>query len=155
MMPLEALSSVLPAATDHSPAERKTVAGVTHLAPPLSPLSAQSSISNLGRTLSKTGAVQSRYQDIEDSDLPDGAKSLLRMIRDLREMLNRLARELQQVQADKQMPAETKRVRLLQLQAQISAVNSALVQATQKLASLIRNASLDQAQQMTAGQLAL
>lgn len=152
MMPLEALSSALPAATDHSPAARKTVAGAVHLAPPLS---AQSSISHLGRTLSKTGAVQSRYQDIEDSDLPDGAKSLLRMIRDLREMLNRLARELQQVQADKQMPAETKRVRLLQLQAQISAVNSALVQATQKLASLIRNASLDQAQQMTAGQLAL
>ncbi|MGB6240916.1 MAG: hypothetical protein WBF69_00365 [Castellaniella sp.] len=153
MIPLEALSSALRPVVDRAAADSPVASGGAHLLPP--PLSAQSSISGLGQLLSKTHGAKSRYQDIEDSDLPDGVKNLLRAIRDLRETLNRLMRELQQIQADKQMPAEAKRTRLLQLQAQISSVNGALIQTTQKLASMLRNMKLDQAQQMTAGQLAL
>lgn len=152
MIPLEALSSALPSVAERAPTEGKAASGHVHLA---SPLSAQTSISNLGHALSNTNTPKNRHKDIEDSDLPDHVKSLLRMIRDLRQTLERLMRELQQIRADKQMPDETRRIRLLQLQAQVSAVNGALIQATQKLADMIRDAKLDQAQQMTAGQLAL
>lgn len=117
--------------------------------------STQVSISGLGQTLSKTGEAQGRYKDIDDSDLPDTVKQLLRMIRDLRLMLNQLAQELQQLQLDKAMPAEAKRIRLLQLNAQMSSVNGALIQATQKMASLMRDIKLDANQQMAAAQLAL
>ena len=82
-------------------------------------------------------------------------KRLLRMIRELREKLAKLVQELQAVQADQHMPHEIKRNRLLQLQAQMSALNGAMLTATRKLASMMRDLQLDQAQQMTAGQLAL
>ncbi|WP_323000186.1 hypothetical protein [Castellaniella sp.] len=152
MNPLEALSSALHPVTRSASPEGRAVSGVTQLEPPSW---FQDSISDLGRALSRTAQARGTDRDIEDSDLPDAVKSLLRMIRDLRRMLDRLMQELQQVQADEVMSADTKRSRLLQLQAQISAANGALIGATQKLASMLRDMKLDQAQQMTAGQLAL
>lgn len=123
------------------------------------PRLSQPSISTLGRALSKaasgTAAGTSPYQDIEDSDLPDTVKHLLRMIRDLRERLAELTRELQAVQADETLSPDTKRTRMLQIRAQMSALNGALMTATRKLASLMREMQLDQAQQMSAAQLAL
>ncbi len=64
------------------------------------PASARSSISDLGRALSQVASrnasnASDRDQDIDDSDLPDAVKNLLRMICDLRERLAELARELQ------------------------------------------------------------
>lgn len=152
MTPLEMFSSVVRPAAGLAPAESKIDSNNRQPAPPLS---TRVSISSPGQALSKAGGAQGRYQDIEDSGLPDTVKHLLRMIRDLRQMLERLAQELQQVQADGAMSAETKRVRLLQLQAQMSAVNGTLIQATQKLTSLMRDTKLDRGQQMMAGHLAL
>lgn len=122
--------------------------------------SSKTSISDLGRALfqmsSKTASSASkRNQDIDDSDLPDSVKSLLRMIRELRDKLAELARQLQEVQADQHMNPEVKRNRLLQLQAQMSALNGAMLMATRKLTSLMRDLKLDKAQQMSAAQLAL
>lgn len=152
MTPLEMLSPVVRPATGLAPIEHQADADTARPAPPLS---TRVSISGHGQALSKAGGAQGRYKDIDDSDLPDEVKHLLRMIRDLRQMLERLAQELQQVQADGIMSAETKRVRLLQLQAQMSAVNGALMQATQKLASMMQETKLDSSQQMMPGHLAL
>lgn len=152
MTPLEIPSPSVRTATELAPA-KDAVNAVSALPSP--PHSARVSISGLGQALSKTDKAQGRYKDIDDSDLPDATKQLLRMIRDLRQMLEQLTQELQRIQADKIMPAEAKRIRLLQLNAQMSAVNGALIQATQKLASMMRDTKMDQSQQMTAGQLAL
>ncbi|CAM5196185.1 hypothetical protein CDEN61S_01853 [Castellaniella denitrificans] len=77
------------------------------------------------------------------------------MIRDLRERLAELARELQAVQTDEGMDPELMRARLLRIRAQMGTLNGALVAATQKLSSLMREMKLDKSQQMTAAQLAL
>jgi Sec-independent protein translocase protein TatA len=114
----------------------------------------------VGRALSQVSSkvpshASNRYRDIDDSDLPDAVKNLLRMIRDLRGKLAELARELQEVQADEGMDPAVKRARLRQIQAQMSALNGALMAATQKLSSLMRDMKLDKQQQMSAAQLAL
>ncbi|NYT65275.1 hypothetical protein H0A58_04740 [Alcaligenaceae bacterium] len=152
MTPLEMLTPVVHPTAAFTQAERQADPDKTHATPPSS---TRVSISAPGQTLSKAGGTNNRYQDIDDSDLPDVIKHLLRMIRDLRQALNKLAQELQQIQADSSISAEAKRTRLLQVQAQMSAVNGSLMQATQKLASMIRDSNLDSAQQMTAGHLAL
>lgn len=152
MTPLEMLSPVVRPAADLAPAEKQTNYSKLPSAPPMS---TRISISGSGQALSKAGGADGRYEDINNSDLPSGVKHLLRMIRDLRLMLNKLAQELQAVRADQIMSAETKRVRLLQIQAQLSAVNGALMQAAQKLASMVHDSKLDSGQQMMAGHLAL
>lgn len=122
--------------------------------------SSQASISDRGRALfemsSKTAShTAKRNQSIDDSELPDSVKNLLRMIRELRERLAKLSQELQEVQADRTMNPDVKRTRLLQIQAQMSAMNGAILMATRKLASLMRDLKLDKEQQMSAGMLAL
>ncbi len=158
MNPLDPLAFFLPPPICSAAAGSKTSA----LGTPASDTapSSKSSISDLGRALAemstKTSASASRrHQDIDDSDLPDAVKNLLRMIRELRERLAELARELQEVQADRNMDPEVKRNRLLQLQAQMSALNGAMMMASRKLTSLMRDMKLDKAQQMSAAQLAL
>lgn len=156
MNPLDALTFSVPSAA--GPA-RGGGQGAVETASPDATASFRASISDLGRTMSKAAsgsvATRNRYQDIDDSDLPETVKHLLRMIRDLRERLAELARELQAIQADESLDPETRRTRLLSLRAQMSALNGALMSATQKLASLMRDMRLDQAQQMSAAQLAL
>ncbi|MFC4296878.1 hypothetical protein ACFO0J_02330 [Castellaniella hirudinis] len=157
MNPLEPLASFLPPPIGPA-AGGKTFALGNAAADEAS--SAKASISDLGRALShmssKTASSASkRNQDIDDSDLPDSVKTLLRMIRELREKLAELARELQEVQADPHMNPEVKRSRLLQLQAQMSALNGAMLMASRKLTSLMRDLKLDKAQQISAAQLAL
>ena len=51
------------------------------------------------------------------------------MIRDLRAKLAQLMRELRAVQADDSMNPEARRIRLQQIQAQMSALNGALIKA--------------------------
>ncbi len=158
MNPLDPLAFFLPPPIGSAAAGSKTSA----LGTPASDTapSSKSSISDLGRALAemstKTSASASRrHQDIDDSDLPDAVKNLLRMIRDLRERLAELARELQAVQTDEGMDPELRRARLLRIRAQMGTLNGALVAATQKLSSLMREMKLDKSQQMTAAQLAL
>ena len=156
MNPLDALTFSVPSAAGPERARGQGFSGAAFLD---APASSRASISDLGRTLSRASPVSAgtpgRYRDIDDSDLPETVKHLLRMIRDLRERLAELVRDLQAVQADESLDPETRRTRLLQLRAQMSALNGALMSATQKLASLMRGMQLDQAQQMSAAQLAL
>lgn len=157
MNPLNALTFSMPPAAGAARGGGMVAAGAAF---PDEASSSRTSISDLGRALSRAAFGDStkasdRYQDIDDSDLPDIIKNLLRMIRDLKARLAELMQELQAVQADRDMDPELKRARLLQIRSQMSALNSALISASQKLASLMREMKLDAAQQMTAGQLAL
>ncbi|MGB6007346.1 hypothetical protein [Castellaniella sp.] len=157
MNPLDPLSFAIPPPIGLAPAGGRTPAGEAS-ADGASPV--RSSISDLGRALSAASSkvassASNRYRDIDDSDLPDAVKNLLRMIRDLREKLAELARDLRETQADEGMDPEVKRTRLRQIQAQMSALNGALMAATQKLSSLMREMKLDKEQQMSAAQLAL
>ena len=156
MSPLDALTFSVPSAAGPAHVGGQGTVGTPF---PDAPASSRASISDLGRAMSMAAsgstATRSRYRDIDDSDLPEAVKHLLRMIRDLRERLAELARELGAVQADESLDQETRRARLLQLRARMSAMNSALMSATQKLASLMRDMRMDQARQMSAAQLAL
>ncbi|MFC4447400.1 hypothetical protein [Castellaniella denitrificans] len=157
MNPLDPLSSATPSMAGAAAVDGQAAAGSVFLDPPAS---VRSSISDLGRALSQVASrnasnASDRDQDIDDSDLPDAVKNLLRMIRDLRERLAELARELQAVQTDEGMDPELRRARLLRIRAQMGTLNGALVAATQKLSSLMREMKLDKSQQMTAAQLAL
>ncbi|GAA0222662.1 hypothetical protein GCM10009125_09640 [Castellaniella daejeonensis] len=154
---LDPLSSALPSVAPLTPMGAKAMAGGALANPPSS---AQPAISSLGRALFEAASgtqssATGRYQDIEDSDLPEAVKNLLRMIRDLRAKLAQLMRELRAVQADDSMNPEARRIRLQQIQAQMSALNGALIAATQKLAALMRDIRLGKGQQMAAAQLAL
>ncbi|MGX5659908.1 hypothetical protein ACWKWV_09325 [Castellaniella ginsengisoli] len=156
MNPLDALTfSVPPAAGSARAGGKESV----RAAFPDAVVSSRTSISDLGRAMSKSAsgsvATRSRYRDIDESDLPETVKHLLRMIRDLRERLAELERELRAIQADGSLDPETRRARLLPLRAQMSALSGALMSATQKLAALMREMRLDQARQMSAAQLAL
>ncbi|MGA0583602.1 MAG: hypothetical protein ACO2ER_06795 [Castellaniella sp.] len=156
MNPLDALTFSVPSAAGHARGGGKVSVETSF---PDAAASSRTSISDLGRTMSKSAsgsvATRSRYRDIDESDLPETIKHLLRMIRDLRARLAELERELRAVQADGSLDPETRRARLLPLRAQMSALNGALMSATQKLAGLMRDMRLDQAQQMSAAQLAL
>ena len=93
---LDPLSSALPSVAPLTPMGAKAMAGGALANPPSS---AQPAISSLGRALFEAASgtqssATGRYQDIEDSDLPEAVKNLLRMIRDLRAKLAQLMREL-------------------------------------------------------------
>lgn len=157
MSPLDALTFSVPSAAGPAHVGGQGAVGTSF---PDAPASSRASISDLGRAMSElpfrnASNVSSRYQDIDDSDLPDKIKHLLRMIRDLREKLAELARDLQAVQADEDMAPEAKRARLRQIQAQMGMLHTSLVSATQKLSSLVREMKLDKAQQMVASKLAM
>src|SRR5690606_25008733 len=87
MNSVDPLSAVLPPQADQVLASSRTAVGD---AAPEASSSSGTAISDLGRALSQassrtSSSASSRYQDIEDSDLPDSVKNLLRMIRELRE----------------------------------------------------------------------
>ncbi|MER1967164.1 hypothetical protein [Castellaniella sp. GW247-6E4] len=112
-------------------------------------------ISSAGRALAGAMGAAGGSDDIEDSSLPDQIKSVLRHIRELRRILERLVLQLRQAQADVRAEAPAKQAREQQLQAQISTYNAAMIAAMHKLNGLMSRVGLDSAQKMTTVRLAL
>ncbi len=149
-----AAAPAAPAAADPAAAARPQGApeGGAHVELRPAPVS---SISSMGRALSSASAPAGGSDDIEDSGLPDTIKSMLRHIRELRRMLEKLVEELQRIQADPRMRPEARQARVQQLQAQISTINGALISAMHKLSGLMARLGLDDDQKMAASRLAL
>lgn len=154
MSALEAVAfSTTPAAAGAStPARRDTPAGEVHLG---LRTAGTASISDAGRALADAVGGARGSDDIEDSNLPDQIKSVLRHIRELRRMLEQLVLQLRQVQADARMEILVRRAREQQLQARISTYNAAMIAAMHKLNSLMNRVGLDSAQKMATVRLAL
>ncbi|HUH86671.1 MAG TPA: hypothetical protein VL003_01290 [Pusillimonas sp.] len=93
--------------------------------------------------------------DIDESDLPDSVKALLKRIRELREELRERQAELRDAMADTKMRPDQRKTKVALLQAQIMALSAALVGASTALGKLTRELKLSQEQSMDAGRLML
>lgn len=125
---------------------------VVHLSTPMNPVD----ISPLGRSLAAQSSQRTdKNADIDNSDLPDTVKTLLKMIRELRAALEKKMQELREVQADMSLTPAQKRERMQMIQTEISGLSSALVGATQNLNQLIKGDTLTDDQKMSAGTLAM
>ena len=122
-----------------------------HLSTPMNPVD----ISPLGRSLSAQSSQRTKNGDIDNSDLPDAVKTLLKMIRELRAALEKKMQELREVQADMSLTPEQKKERMQMIQTEISGLSSALVGATQSLNQLLNGDTLTDDQKMQAGALAM
>lgn len=123
-----------------------------HLSSPMSTVT----ISPLGRSLSAQSSQRmDRHAAINNSDLPDAVKALLKMIAELRAALAKKLQELREVQADTRLTPAQKKERMQQIQTVISGLSGALVGATQDLVQALRSDTLTDDQKMQAGMLAM
>ncbi len=112
-------------------------------------------ISSAGRTLAagKPADPSSRNSDIDNSNLPDTAKQLLKRIRQLRDELARKQQELQEVAASQNLSAEQKQMRMAALNQAISSLSGAMASTSAALVKAMEKASPEQ--QMSAASLAM
>lgn len=123
-----------------------------HISTPMNPVD----ISPLGRNLAAQSSQRTdKNADIDNSDLPDAVKTLLKMIRELRAALEKKMQELREVQADMSLTPAQKKERMQMIQTEISGLSSALVGATQNLNQLLNGETLTDDQKMQAGALAM
>lgn len=113
-------------------------------------------ISQLGRSLSGNSTQGTdKNADINNSDLPDAVKSLLKMIRELRVALEKKLQALREVQADTSLTPAQRKQRMEKIQTEISGLSSALVGATQSLERMISGDMLTDDQKIMAGVMAM
>lgn len=114
-------------------------------------------LSGAGKAMAAGGQAgwvnQNENADIDDSDLPDQVKDLLKRIRQIREELSQKQAELREAMADTRMRPEQRKMKVAMLQAEVMALSSALVLASKTLNKLITEMKLSPEQAMTAGQL--
>ncbi|AJG22925.1 hypothetical protein [Cupriavidus basilensis] len=110
-------------------------------------------LSPAGRTLAASKPASGRNSDIDNSNLPDTAKNLLKRIRELREELARKQQELQAVASAQNLTADQKQVRLAALNQAMSSLSGAIASTTAALAKSMEKASPEQ--QMSAAALAM
>lgn len=111
------------------------------------------SLSEIGRTLS--GKAEEKNKDIDEADLPESIKRLLKMIRELKAEIAQKMAELQEIMADDSLDAEAKRLRVEALQSELGSLNSALTSANANLVKLMREQGLSPEQMQTAASLAM
>lgn len=108
-------------------------------------------------TLSELGRARSteKNKDIDDSDLPDTVKDLLKMIRSLKQQLAAKQAELDALMAEQNLDDDSRRTKTEALQTEINSLQSALTGANASLIKAMRDAGLSPEQMQTAGTLAL
>lgn len=109
-------------------------------------------LSELGK--SKSEASQ-KNQDIDDSNLPDLIKQMLKLIRDLKLQIDQKMLELQAVSGDKGMTSDEQQLRMQALQSELATLNGALSSAYGSLTKAMRDMQLSSADMQTAMELLL
>ncbi|MGG4603326.1 hypothetical protein ACLPHM_00895 [Paenalcaligenes sp. Me131] len=94
---------------------------------------------------------KNKNADIDESDLPDTVKGLLKRIRELREQLEQKQLELQQVTADQKLSDSEKAQKVSRLQGEVAALSGAVVTAMQDLDELMNSQNISADQKKTAG----
>lgn len=87
----------------------------------------------------KLNASQNKHQDIDDSDLPEHIKDLLKRIRETKERLTEKQQELIQINSAMNLSAEEKELLSHKVQREVAALASELTQ----LMGLLRKALLE------------
>ncbi len=94
----------------------------------------------------KQAQASQKNQDIDDSDLPDTIKDLLKMIRELKAKVQERTQALQQLMADTSLSDEERSLQTQQLQAEIATLSGALATAMGQLTKAIKEANLSDTQ---------
>lgn len=110
------------------------------------------SLSEIGKSMS---ASSEKNRDIDDSDLPQAIKDLLKMIRELRAQIAEKQTQIDAIMSDRSLDEETTRLKLEALQSELASLNSALTAANANLIKLMRENDLSDAQMQTAATLAM
>ncbi|WP_369959419.1 hypothetical protein [Pseudomonas benzenivorans] len=110
------------------------------------------SLSELGRARS---AQAQRNSDIEESNLPDSIKQLLKLIRELKAQIAAKQAELAALMADSGLDAEVRLRQAQTFQSELTSLNAALVSANANLLEAMSELGLDDAQLQAATLLAM
>lgn len=140
--------------TDERLADMKAAAG--KLADMGRPRGVHVDLSGAGKAMALGGPraeSANRNADIDDADLPDQIKDLLKRIRQIREELRQKQAELREAMADTKMRPDQRKMKVAMLQAEVMALTSALMLASNALSKLITELKLSSEQAMVAGQL--
>lgn len=120
------------------------------------PASTRVTLSDLGQALSaKRQAAQQpvKNQDIDNSNVPDNIKDLLKRIRELKEQIAEQQQKLNAVMANQRLSPEEKQKQLLQMQSTINSLNGALTSALGQMNKLVRDQDLTKEQQIAVASL--
>lgn len=104
-------------------------------------------ISAMGQALAGVGegASANKNSDIDDSELPSEIKNLLKQIRELKEKIREQQEALQKVMMDSSLTPDERRAQVLQIQATVNSLNSALDGANKMLTKVMSEMNLSDA----------
>lgn len=109
------------------------------------------SLSEVG--LARSREAENKNADIDESDLPDEVKQLLKMIRELKAQLAEKMAELQALMAQGDMDDDAQQAKVRALQTQVASIGGALSTANAQLAQVMRDQKLSSEQGATVGAL--
>ena len=120
-------------------------------------VSKEEAFDGLRVTLSELGKTRAaaKNDDIDEADLPDNIKEILRMIRALRQQIAEKKAELQAVAAQSAMDPQLKQARVEALQSELASLQGALSSAQANLLAALKDQRLSDDQRMQASSLAL
>ncbi|QLF92016.1 hypothetical protein HW090_01850 [Pseudomonas sp. ABC1] len=110
-------------------------------------------------SLSEVGIQRSKSTDknadIDESDLPNGIKEILKMIRELKRQIAEKMAELQAAMADDSGTPEERQIRLGALQSSLATLQGALSTANANLIKAMKDSNLSSEQMTTAVSLSM
>ena len=108
-------------------------------------------------TLSELGKVRATAQndDIDEADLPDNIKEILKLIRALRQQIAEKQAELQALMAEAGMDPQLKQMRVETLRGELASLQGALSTAQASLVDALKDKRLSDDQRMKAASLAM
>ena len=108
-------------------------------------------------TLSELGRVRAaaKNDDIEEAELPDNIKEILKLIRALRQQIAAKQAELQALAADGEADPQARQLRLEALRIELSSLQGALASAQASLAEALQDERLSDDQRLQAARLAM
>jgi len=109
------------------------------------------SLSEVG--LARSREAENNNADIDESNLPDEVKQLLKMIRELKAQLAEKMAELQALMAQADMDDDAQQARVRALQTEVGSIGGALSTANAQLAQVMRDQKLSSEQGATVGAL--
>lgn len=120
-------------------------------------VSREEAFDGLRVTLSELGKARSaaKNDDIDEAELPDDIKEILKMIRALRQQIAEKKAELQALAAEAGMDPELKQARVDALQTELASLQGALSSAQANLAAALKDQRLSDDQRMQASSLAM
>jgi hypothetical protein len=108
-------------------------------------------------SLSELGKVRAaaKNDDIDEADLPDNLKEILKLIRALRQQIAEKQAELQALAAEAGMDPQAKQLRLEALRTELASLQGALSTAQASLVDALKDKRLSDDQRMQAASLAM